>query len=77
MRFLFCLFLVMSCSHKKEPMPRDTLFLDKNRDWESLYEQELKAAIDNEDDAAFHFFWPEYLKVLSENNKTATIRVIH
>lgn len=75
MRFLFYLFLVMSCSHKKEPTPKDTLFLDKNRDWEHLYAQELKAAIKHEDDAAFYFFWPEYLKVLSENNKTAIIRV--
>lgn len=76
MRFLLCLLFTIGCSYKKEPMPNDTLFLDKNRDWEYLYAQELKAAIDNEDDAAFYFFWPEYLKSLSDNNKTAVIRVI-
>jgi hypothetical protein len=76
MRFLFCFLFTIGCSHKKEPMPSDTLFLDKNRDWYHLYEQELKTAIDNEDDVAFHFFWPEYLKVLSDNNKRAIIRVI-
>ena len=76
MRTYFVLLLfIIGCSAKKEPTPKDTLFLDKNRDWEHLYAQELKAAIKHEDDAAFYFFWPEYLKVLSENDKTAIIRV--
>jgi len=74
MRFLFCFLFTIGCSHKKEPMPRDTLFLDKNRDWYHLYEQELKTAIYNKDDAAFYFFWPEYLKEIEKRKLNSVIQ---
>ena len=53
--YIVLLLFIIGCSHQKEPTPKDTLFLDKNRDWEHLYAQELKAAIKHEDDAAFVF----------------------
>lgn len=47
--------LVTSCS-----MPQ------KQKNWQSIYKQELETAIQNDDDEAFRFFWPEYLKELNK-----------
>tara|TARA_B100000035_G_scaffold91129_1_gene76913 strand:- start:7327 stop:7602 length:276 start_codon:yes stop_codon:yes gene_type:complete len=64
-RILFLL-LLFGCSQKKELTPKDTLFLEKNRNWAMIYEKELQSALENEDHPAFYFFWPEYLKALEE-----------
>lgn len=47
------------------PQPSDTIFKPSDKNWASIYEKELKIAIENEDMQAFYFFWPEYLKELS------------
>lgn len=60
------LFLVTSCAHKKDLKPKNALFLQNNKNWSAVYERELKSALENEDHAAFYFFWPEYLKALEE-----------
>lgn len=38
----------------------------KQKNWQSIYKQELETAIQNDDDEAFRFFWPEYLKELNK-----------
>ena len=73
---LFILFLLVSCSAHKEPMPRDTLFLEEDKNWTEIYAHELKVALENNDSEAFYFFWPEYLKVFSGNDNKSTNRVI-
>lgn len=67
--FIVLLLFIAGCSHKKKLSPKDTLFIEENRDWEVIYAQELKSAILNKDDAAFYFFWPEYLKASNEKKK--------
>lgn len=51
---LLILILCSSCGIKKQQ--------SKQKDWEKIYKKELKIALENEDDEAFMFFWPEYLK---------------
>jgi len=63
---IILLFVIISCSRKQELQPKDTLFLENNRNWSEVYELELKSALENEDHLAFYFFWPEYLKALAE-----------
>tara|TARA_B100001939_G_C16421088_1_gene396498 strand:+ start:69 stop:251 length:183 start_codon:yes stop_codon:yes gene_type:complete len=35
---------------------------EKKRNWKLIYKKELESAIKNNDEEAFRFFWPEYLK---------------
>jgi len=71
---LFCILLFMGgCSLKQEPQIWDTELDPSKRNWEEVYEHELKEAIKNQDDESFHFFWPLYIKELSKNNKTIII----
>jgi len=64
----FCFLLIFSsCVHTHNPQPYDTIFKDESKNWELVYEHELKVAIENEDIAAFYFFWPEYLKERDKN----------
>ena len=36
------------------------------KDWAQLYSLELLSALKNDDDQAFYFFWPLYLKELNK-----------
>ena len=71
MRFLFIILIIcFGCQNKqinKSPKPIDTKFKEDNRDWEYLYALELKSALENDDDVAFHFFWTYYLQARYEN----------
>lgn len=50
---MICLFL-SNCSTYHTPK--------KQLNWELIYKAELESAIRNNDDEAFMFYWPEYLK---------------
>ena len=70
MRLLFIILLLIGCQsqqHPLKPQPSDTRHREEKRNWEYLYAIELKNALDNEDDAAFYFFWPYYLEARYEN----------
>lgn len=56
---VFALLFLLSCQHSKLDK---TKFKEDEKNWEYLYSLELKSALENEDDAAFHFFWPYYLQ---------------
>ena len=47
---------------KNEPTVEDTKFDYSKRDWEAVFEHEIKAAMENEDEEAYHFFMYELLK---------------
>jgi|TARA_Y100000289_G_scaffold62654_1_gene72154 hypothetical protein len=51
---LLILILCSSCASKKKQ--------SEKKDWAKIYQKELEIALKNEDDEAFMFFWPEYLK---------------
>ena len=65
LRFL-PLFFLLGCAVTHNPQPSDTKFKESDRNWVKVYEHELKVAIANDDREAWIFFWPEYLKALSE-----------
>lgn len=45
-----------------DPTPEDTAFDESKRDWAEVFKQEMKAAIENEDEGAYHFFFQEYMR---------------
>ena len=47
---------------KDEPTIEDTKFDESKRDWVAVFEHEIKAAMENEDEEAYHFFMYELLK---------------
>jgi hypothetical protein len=47
---------------KNEPTIEDTKFDESKRDWVAVFEHEIKAAMENEDEGAYHFFMHELLK---------------
>ncbi len=56
------LFLLCGCVVTHDPQPVDTAFDESKRDWAEVYRQEIKAAVENEDEGAYHFFFQEYMK---------------
>jgi len=68
MRFLLISLLLAGCAGKKIHLkPQDTKFQESNKNWEYLYALELDSALKNEDQLAFHFFWPYYLQARDQN----------
>lgn len=71
MRFLFVLIIILlfGCKHNglDKSQPSDVQLNKDERNWEHLYAIELENALKNQDDMAFHFFWPLYLKARYEN----------
>lgn len=61
MRFLLFFVLFGCASHEKH---------DSTKDWEEIYRKELIIAIENEDQEAWHFFLPEYIKAVNANSKS-------
>ena len=59
-KFLALLLFIPSCV-VKEPQIEDTRFDESKRDWVAVYENEIRVAIANEDEAAYHFFFRELL----------------
>ena len=57
-----------SCvSQQPKLQPKDTRFKESQRNWEYLYAQELSAALENDDVAAYYFFWPLYMNERNKN----------
>ena len=56
------LLLLCSCVITPDPQPEDTRFDESKRDWLEVYRMEIKAAMEHEDEGAYHFFMHEYLK---------------
>ena len=44
------------------PQPVDTKFNESDRDWLEVYRHEIKAAVENEDEEAYHFFFQQYMR---------------
>ena len=61
------LFFLTNCKTIQNLKPEDTKLPEQKRNWEELYARELKNALINQDDVAFYFFWPYYLKARYEN----------
>ena len=59
-RILLIFLLLVSCVSNK-PTVKDTLLDESKRDWVAVYEHEVEVAIQNEDEAAYHFFFRELL----------------
>ena len=59
---IISLFLLCGCVILKDPKPEDTRFDESQRDWLEVYRSEIKAAVENEDEAAYHFFFQEYMR---------------
>ena len=66
-RLLFICLILFGCQTKHNLKPSDTIFLQTNRNWEAVYEKELKIAIFYDDYDAFRFFWPLYLQERTRN----------
>ena len=60
MRVLLFL-LLTGCYSNKAPTSLDTSLHEEDRDWVEVYRMEIKRAVENEDEAAYHFFMKEYL----------------
>ena len=61
MRMLVFL-LLTGCYVNKAPTNLDTYLHEKDRDWIEVYRMEIKRAVENEDEAAYHFFFHEYMR---------------
>jgi hypothetical protein len=64
-QLLLILFLLLggcnSFIQRHNPQPEDTKFDESKRDWIAVFEHEIKVAMDNEDEEAYHFFMRELL----------------
>lgn len=67
MRFFCFLLILTGCVSKHDPKINETKFNPDKRNWLKVYEHELKTAIENDDGAAYYFFWPEYLRERDRN----------
>ena len=55
--------LLCSCvTSNKELQPSDTAFDESKRDWVAVYRHEIKAAVENQDEGAYNFFFEQYMK---------------
>ena len=57
--------LLSACSPvmvKHDPQPRDTAFNEEDRDWLEVFKHEIKVAVENQDQDAYHFFFQEYMR---------------
>lgn len=61
MRVLLFL-LLTGCYTNKAPTSSDTYLHEEDRDWVEVYRMEIKRAVENEDEAAYHFFFQEYMR---------------
>jgi len=62
MRFLLIILFFCNCSLKEPNLkPEDTKFSEEEKNCEQIYALELAAALKNQDDLAFYFFWPYYM----------------
>ena len=66
---LVCLLIFLSgcVISTQAPPPVERKIKKDTRNWEYLYAQELKSALENEDAVAYYFFWPYYLQERHRN----------
>lgn len=69
MRMLLFL-LLTGCYVNKAPTNSDTYLREKDRDWIEVYRMEIKRAVENEDEAAYHFFFQEYMRLRIQQVKS-------
>lgn len=62
MRILLPLILLSGCVVDNAPSPSDTAFRDRDINWVEVYKNEIKIAVDNEDEDAYNFFFEEYMR---------------
>lgn len=62
MRILLSLILLSGCVVDNAPVPSDTAFRDRDINWVEVYKNEIKIAVDNEDEDAYNFFFKEYMR---------------
>ena len=58
---LLPLVLLCGCVTTHNPQPFDTKFDESKRDWVVVFEREIRVAIENGDEGAYHFFMQELL----------------
>ena len=62
LKFIFLVFLC-GCTTTYKPKPSDTTFDESKRDWISVYKEELRIAVENQDREAQYFFIQEIFKM--------------
>jgi hypothetical protein len=70
MRVLIFLLLLSGCCSNKSPTDSDTYLNEEDRDWAEIYRMEIKRAVDNDDEDAYHFFFKEYMRERIEQIKS-------
>ncbi len=63
MRVILVCLALSGCVVKHSPQPNNTKFNEDNRDWTSIYHEELRIAIENNDPEARYFFLQEIIKM--------------
>ena len=61
-RFLPILLLCGCVNLNKDLQPSDTALNESKRDWIAVYRHEIKAAVENQDEDAYNFFFEQYMK---------------
>ena len=61
------LFSASCASTQPKLQPKNTRPKPSQKNWEYLYAQELSAALENNDVAAYYFFWPLYMNERNKN----------
>jgi len=59
------------CVVTNSPQPVDTSPDESKRDWGKIYKNEMRIAIDNEDESAYHFYFEEYMRLRIKEYKEA------
>ena len=62
MRAVAFFLLLSGCHLNTLHTTTDTSLLEEDRDWSEVYRMEIKRAVDNEDEDAYHFFFKEYMR---------------
>ena len=71
MRKYLPLLLLTGCVVTNNPQPADTELDESKRDWVEVYRNEMRIAIENEDEAAYHFYFQEYMRLRIKQYKEA------
>tara|TARA_B100000579_G_scaffold438049_1_gene471429 strand:+ start:11290 stop:11595 length:306 start_codon:yes stop_codon:yes gene_type:complete len=75
---LFLLSLCVSCvTAKKEPTIEDTILRDEDRNWIEVYKYEMLVAIENDDEAAYHFFFWAWVDENKRLGKPIKVRILN
>ena len=62
MRAVVFFLLLSGCHFNAPPITTDTILREEDRDWIEVYRMEIKRAVENEDEDAYHFFFKEYMR---------------